>query len=62
MFDSVSFHFIESESFSISKLENTETNEPEFGFYANNGLLFITDKFGIRELWNQLDYLLKEIE
>ena len=62
MFDSVSSHFIESESFSTSKLENNETNEPEFGCYANGELLFLTDKYGIRELWNQLDYLLKEIE
>lgn len=55
-------NFIEAESFEISTLANSETNEPEFVFYANNKILFITDKYGIREIWNQLDYLLKEIE
>ena len=55
-------NFIEAESFEISKLCDSETNEPEFAFYANKKLLFITDKYGIREIWNQLDYFLKEIE
>lgn len=39
-----------------------ETNEPEFAFYVNNKILFITDKYGIREIWSQLDYLLREVE
>lgn len=55
-------NFIESESFEISVLNDSETNEPEFAFYANNNILFTTDKYGIREIWNQLDYILKEIE
>lgn len=54
--------FFESESFEIQELVDSETNEPEFAFYANNKLLFITDKYGIREIWNQLDKFLKEIE
>lgn len=54
--------FFESESFEISELVDSETNEPEFAFYANKKLLFTTDKYGIREIWNQLDYLIKEIE
>lgn len=55
-------NFIESESFEISVLTDFETNEPEFAFYANKKILFTTDKYGIREIWNQLDYILKEIE
>lgn len=55
-------NFIEAESFEISRLVDSETNEPEFAFYANKKLLFTTDKYGIREIWNQLDYFLKEIE
>ena len=54
-------NFIEA-AFNIRKLEDTTTNELKFAVYANNKLLFITDKYGIREIWNQLDYLLKEIE
>lgn len=54
-------NFIEAE-FNIRKLEDPKTNELKFAVYANNKLLFITDKCGIREIWNQLDYLLKEIE
>lgn len=34
----------------------------KYAYYANKKLLFTTDKYGIREIWNQLDYLLKEIE
>ena len=55
-------NFIEAESFEISTLTDSETNESEFAFYANNKILFITDKYGIREIWNQLDYLLREVE
>ncbi len=44
------------------RLCDSETNEPEFALYANDKLLLITDKCGIREIWNQLDYILKEIE
>ena len=55
-------NFIEAESFEISKLLDSETNESEFAVYANNKILFITDKYGIREIWNQLDYLLREVE
>lgn len=55
-------NFIEAESFEISKLVDSETNEPEFAFYVNKKLLFITDKYGIREIWSQLDYLLGEVE
>lgn len=54
--------FFESESFKIEELVDSETNEPEFALYANNKLLFTTDKYGIREIWNQLDKFLKEIE
>lgn len=54
--------FFESESFEIRRLCDSETNEPEFAFYANKKLLFITDKYGIREIWSQLDYLLREVE
>lgn len=54
--------FFESESFKIEELVDSETNEPEFAFYANKKLLFTTDKYGIREIWNQLDYLLREVE
>lgn len=54
--------FFESESFKIEELVDSETNEPEFALYANEKLLFTTDKYGIREIWNQLDYILKEIE
>lgn len=32
--------FFESESFKIEELVDSETNEPEFAFYANNKLLF----------------------
>lgn len=53
--------FIEA-TFNIRKSGDSETNELKFAVYANNKLLFITDKYGIREIWNQLDYLLKEIE
>lgn len=55
-------NFIEAESFEISKLLDSETNEPEFAFYVNNKIFFITDKYGIREIWSQLDYLLREVE
>lgn len=54
--------FFESESFKIVELVDSETNEPEFAFYANRKLLFTTDKYGIKEIWNQLDKFLKEIE
>jgi hypothetical protein len=54
--------FFESESLEIQELVDSETNEPEFAFYANKKLLFTTDKYGIREIWNQLDKFLKEIE
>lgn len=54
--------FFESESFEIKELVDSETNEPEFAFYANKKLLFTTDKYGIKEIWNQLDKFLKEIE
>lgn len=54
--------FFESESLEIQELVDSETNEPEFAFYANKKLLFATDKYGIREIWNQLDKFLKEIE
>lgn len=54
--------FFESESFKIEELVDSETNEPEFAFYANNKLLFTTDKYGIKEILNQLDKFLKEIE
>ena len=54
--------FVESESFNIVELVDSETNEPEFAFYANKKLLFTTDKYGIKEIWNQLDKFLKEIE
>lgn len=54
--------FFESESLEIQELVDSETNEPEFAFYANEKLLFTTDKYGIREIWNQLDKFLKEIE
>lgn len=54
--------FFEAESFKVEELVDSETNEPEFALYANDKLLLITDKYGIREIWNQLDYLLKEIE
>lgn len=54
--------FFESESFKIEELVDSETNEPEFALYANKNLLFTTDKYGIREIWNQLDKFLKEIE
>lgn len=54
--------FFESESFKIVELVDSETNEPEFAFYANKKLLFTTDKYGIKEIWNQLDKFLKEIE
>lgn len=54
--------FFESESFEIKEFVDSETNEPEFSFYANKKLLFTTDKYGIREIWNQLDKFLKEIE
>lgn len=54
--------FFESESFKIVELVDSETNELEFAFYANKKLLFTTDKYGIKEIWNQLDKFLKEIE
>lgn len=54
--------FFESESLEIQELVDSKTNEPEFAFYANKKLLFTTDKYGIREIWNQLDKFLKEIE
>lgn len=54
--------FFESESFEVQELVDSETTEPEFAFYANNKLFFITDKYGIKEIWNQLDKFLKEIE
>lgn len=54
--------FFESESLEIQELVDSETTEPEFAFYANKKLLFTTDKYGIREIWNQLDKFLKEIE
>lgn len=54
--------FFEAESFKVEELVDSETNESEFAFYANNKILFITDKYGIREIWNQLDYLLREVE
>lgn len=54
--------FFESESLEIQELVDSETNEPEFAFYANKKLLFTTDKYGIREIWNQIDKFLKEIE
>lgn len=54
--------FFESESFEVQELVDSETTGPEFAFYANNKLLFITDKYGIKEIWNQLDKFLKEIE
>lgn len=57
-----SYCFFESESFKIEKLVDSETNELEFALYVNKKLLFTTDKYGIREIWNQLDYFLKEIE
>lgn len=55
-------NFIEAESFEISKLCDSETNEPEFALYANDKLLLITDKCGARRIRNQLDYLLREVE
>ena len=54
--------FFEAESFKVEELVDSETNEPEFAFYANKKLLFTADRYGIREIWNQLDYFLKEIE
>ena len=54
--------FFESESFKIEELVDSKTNELEFALYANKNLLFTTDKYGIREIWNQLDKFLKEIE
>ena len=54
--------FFESESLEIQELVDSETNEPEFAFYANKKLLFTTDKYGSREIWNQLDKFVKEIE
>lgn len=54
--------FFESESFEVQELVDSETTEPEFAFYANNKLLFTTDKYGIKEICNQLDKFLKEIE
>lgn len=56
------YGFFEAESFKVEELVDSETNEPEFAFYANKKLLFTTDKYGIREIWNQLDYLLREVE
>ena len=54
--------FFESESLEIQELVDSETNEPEFAFYVNNKILFITDKYGARRIRNQLDYLLRKVE
>ena len=51
--------FFEAESFKVEELVDSETNEPEFALYANDKLLLITDKCGVRRIRNQLDYLLR---
>lgn len=40
--------FFESESFKIEELVDSETNEPEFAFYANNKLLLQRTNTGSR--------------
>lgn len=55
-------NFIEAESFEISELVDSETNEPEFAFYADDSLLCTTDKCGVRRIRNLIDYLLRGVE
>lgn len=54
-------NFIEAE-FNIRKLVDLETHELKFAFYADDNLLFTTDKDGIIEISNLLDYLLREVD
>lgn len=42
--------FFEAESFKVEELADSETNEPEFAFYANKKLLFY-----YRQIRNQGD-------